>query len=642
MNLPLSPERSRTNVGLTAACMFSLALACYLLSFSGLPISDDEELYASAARNLAVNGKLSAEQLYGNLRLAGSYHGVEPAFPALVSVWYRLFLRSSFGHLQTLYLFPALCTALAVALVVIIAAQLGSTCAVEVAAAALYAFSSMAWPYAKTLFREPLIALLLLSSLSVFLWLVHEGRRFWPSLSMTVVLLLLLVALTLTRVTMAAAAFALFMALPLVHPAMRGSQKRVALLAFAGMALLLLMAVFLASARASDANVFYRYSGAFIQDAVRRLITIPHSHLLEALLAPVISPWKGVLFYSPVCVLGVVGLARTGQQRPALFMLTAAVFLALLLIQALAYDAEWWTPTWGSRFLVPVIPLLVLASLPVLERLIRAGGAGWIALGCLFAAGFTIQLPAVLFNSSEFTAASYEQAPSAFPQTLIWSIARSPIIAQWQSAASQAPDLLLWRTAAARPGLVSSVCLFAFGAILVASLGLLRVPPGLRVSARSTALFLSSCLIMLSAAAVALLKVGMYDPAYEMRAFEPMCTYITGHLELSDVMIVQPYPGPAWQYLMNSECGQRVWYSLPYDRGLAPGPGLDVRHLAAALITQRVATGGRYWLIQQFWSEGFRPEQASLAPAGDPLLEKAVFTSPYRIFAGLYRRGTSK
>src|SRR5512143_4276 len=179
----LSPnDRKRTSVALAAAYVFLLAVAGYLLSFSGLPISDDEELYASAARNLAVTGRLSAEQLYGNARLAGSYHGVEPAFPAVASLWYRLFLHSGLGHLQTMYLLPIFCTALSAALIVIIACQLGFQVMVGAAAALLYGLSSTAWPYAKTLFREPLIALILLGSLSIFLWLPRAGRRTWSTL----------------------------------------------------------------------------------------------------------------------------------------------------------------------------------------------------------------------------------------------------------------------------------------------------------------------------------------------------------------------------------------------------------------------------------------------------------------------------
>ncbi len=168
-----SSNRKKVNALLSAACVFGLAVGSYLLSFSAVPISDDEQLYASAARNLAVNGRLSAEQLYGNIRLRGSYHGVEPAFPALASIWYRAFLGAGFGHLQSLYLLPVLVTGLAAGLIAIIAYQLGFSNITGITAGLFYGLSSMAWPYAKTLFREPLMALLLLAGFSAFLYMTN-------------------------------------------------------------------------------------------------------------------------------------------------------------------------------------------------------------------------------------------------------------------------------------------------------------------------------------------------------------------------------------------------------------------------------------------------------------------------------------
>ncbi len=473
-NMLQDQNRKSPNPAAAAAGVFILTAACYLASFSGLPISDDEELYASAARNLVVSGRLSAEQLYGNLRLAGSYHGVEPAFPALASLWYRLFLHSGLGHLQTLYLLPVMFTALSAALIVVITAQLGFSRAVGAAAALFYGVSSMAWPYAKTLFREPLIGLLLLGSLSAFLSMVHNWRRAWRTVLTAILLVALLAVLTLTRVVMAIAAVALFIALPLVHPAIRGRRTRIGWIALGALAFALGLAVLVASLQATDANAFYRFTGGFVQDALARLRTISHAHLAEALLAPVLSPWKGLLFYSPVCLLGLGSMVKNARSRPELFILPFSVLVALLLEQALAYDEQWWTPTWGSRFLLPVIPLLVVASLPVLERWMRLGRGGRILLGCLFGLGVVIQLPAVLFNSSAFTASTYQEGSGAFPGALIWDLSKTPILAQWRSAASQEPDILLWRSAAAQPVLVFLTCALMLAVMMIALLGLRR------------------------------------------------------------------------------------------------------------------------------------------------------------------------
>lgn len=366
----VSTNKREINTVLSMVCVFSLAVGCYLLSFSGVPISDDEELYASAARNLAVTGKINAEQLYGNSRIAGSYHGVEPGFPGVMSLWYRLFLHTNFGHLQSLYLLPILFTGCSAALIVLIASQLNFP-ATGIAGGILFAFSTMAWPYAKTLFREPFIAFLLLSGLAVYLHLTSTKRRWWMVIGLAGLLIIILAVLTLTKVTMVVAAFALLFNLFFTQTNMNKYKRQAGAgaVALAGIVILILLFFYLASFHATDSDIFYRFTGTFLHDALGRLTSISHSHLLEALLAPLISPWKGLFFYSPVCILGLVSLVRYGRRMPVLFILPFSILIVLLLNQALAYDGEWWTPTWGSRFLVPVIPLLIVASLPVIEEL---------------------------------------------------------------------------------------------------------------------------------------------------------------------------------------------------------------------------------------------------------------------------------
>ncbi len=447
-----SNNRKKVNALLSAACVFGVAVGSYLLSFSAVPISDDEQLYASAARNLAVNGRLSAEQLYGNSRLRGSYHGVEPAFPALASLWYRAFLPTGFGHLQSLYLLPVLITGLSAALIVIIAYQLGFSNMAGVTAGLFYGLSSMAWPYAKTLFREPLMALLLLASFSAFLYTTkaeHPARSRVPG---AIVMVVLLVLLTLTKVIMGVAAIGLLITYPLMEPAFKANRKQAGLFVFGSVVVLAGIGALLASLHGTDADIFYRFTGAFVRDAVRRLTSLPHSHLAEALVAPLISPWKGLLFYSPVCALGMIACWKNMRSRPGLFILPAMVLISTLVSQALAYDAEWWTPTWGSRFLLPAIPLLIVAALPLIEEWIGLGRTGWMRLAGLFGLGFMIQLPAVIFNSAEYTASTYQKGGPAFPEQLIWNLAQTPVITQWQAAASQQPDLLLWRGGADAAG----------------------------------------------------------------------------------------------------------------------------------------------------------------------------------------------
>ncbi len=327
-----------------------------------------------------------------------------------------------------------------------------------------------------------------------------------------------------------------------------------------------------------------------MRDALGRLTSIPHSHLAEALLAPLISPWKGLLFYSPVCALGIAAWWKNWRSRPALFILPAMVLIVALLSQALAYDAEWWTPTWGSRFLLPAIPLMIVAALPIIEGWIRLGKTGWIRLAGLFGLGFVIQLPAVIFNSAEFTASTYQKGSPAFPEQLMWNLAKTPVVMQWQAAASQQPDLLLWRVAQKQPELAALAAGLAMVLIMAAAFLLVRCIKSDAISRRSAVGFavLGAAVILASAA---VLGAGSYDPAYQTRELHPLCTFITANVKPSEMLIVQPYPGPLWDYLMNTECGQKVWYSLPYN---TEGAGNQTpNELANDLATQKIPAGAR-------------------------------------------------
>ena len=629
-----SLPKHKTNTILTMACVFCLTVAFYLLSFSGVPVSDDEELYASVARNLVVTGKISAEQLYGNLRLMGNYHGVEPGFPAIASVWYRLFLHIDFGHLQSLYLLPILYTGLSAALIVLVASQLNYSNKSGAIAGILFGLSTMAWPYAKTLFRETLISFLLLCGLSVFIMLTAKRNRAWSNLCLAVVFLLLLILLFFTKVVMIIAAPAFLVAFFFMHPNIKKNKERAFVIAVCSLIIILGLFLYLLSPKATDSNIFYRFSSTFLHDAIARLIWIPHSHLLEALFAPLFSPWKGLLFYSPVCLLGLISIVRYGRKRPELFILPIAILIALLLDQALAYDSEWWTPTWGSRFLLPAIPLIIIASLPVIEELSNRK-RGQVILGGIFIIGFLIQLPAIFFNSAEFTSTTYTNEVS-FPAGYIWSIIKTPIITQWQSIANQQPDLLLWRTANVQPVLAVVIGILALGLIITSIIFLQKTFKDHFVNDGHIGLFLGFSAAIILLITIIVLRIGTFDPIYDSQEFQPMCIFIRENIKPGDILIVRPYPGPAWQYIINYECGQTTWYSLPYTDEMMLNP--ETKQQLLNLPTQIVSPGSGIWFVDQFWSKSYLPETEGISLNNYKLTDENYFYNNFNIFLGHYEQ----
>jgi len=626
--VPQKAKNNRTIVYMV--CVFTIAVTFYLISFSGVPISDDEELFASMARNLAVSGKFSAEQLYGNLRLMGNYNGVEPFFSTLASIWYHLLLHIPIGHLQIFYILPILYTGASAALIVLIAAQLNYSPIIGVTAGLLYSLSTMAWPYAKTFFREPLISLLLLCSLSIFISLVTKRHgllsRFWRE----AVLLSLLALLFLTKVVMIITAFGLLITFIFLKSKNKANKKQgISLIVVCCLVILTGLSLYFLSPKTTDSNVFYRFSSTFFHDAIGRLTSISHSHFVEALTAPLVSPWKGLLFYSPVCILGVVSLFKYGRQKVELFILPILVTIALLLNQALAYDNQWWTPTWGSRFLLPVIPLIIVSSLPVIEELINKR-KGQVILGLLFAIGFLIQLPAVLFNSAEFTSTAVN-SDKLFPADYIWNLSKTPIITQWQAVVHQQPDLLLWRTANIRPFLALIIISIVL-CLLLTTLIYLRKVINNPVTRIPGWLFLGYSITFIALITGLVLVIGISDPSYHRQDLQPMCSFIRSNIKQEDIIIIQPYPGPVWKFLMNFDCGQGIWYSLAYN------DETTFNQSEVNLVNKLTAqdSRSRLWFIDQFWANNYLSSNGGLTTNNYRLSEERYFLGSINIFVGLY------
>jgi hypothetical protein len=109
------------------------------------------------------------------------------------------------------------------------------------------------------------------------------------------------------------------------------------------------------------------------------------------------SSGKSIFLYAPPVLLGLPGLAWLWRRRPAEALLAGGVGLVTLL-----YSAAWWAWyggwSWGPRFLVPVLPLLIL---PIGAVLLARGWARW-ALALLAAAGVAVQALGVLIDFNAY------------------------------------------------------------------------------------------------------------------------------------------------------------------------------------------------------------------------------------------------
>jgi hypothetical protein len=159
--------------------------------------------------------------------------------------------------------------------------------------------------------------------------------------------------------------------------------------------------------------------------------------LWVGLLGLLLSPGKGLLWYCPMVVLGLVGYARIVWCR-SWHGLRVAVLLAgvssLYLLAHSFYNHWHGGGSWGSRLILPIVPLLVLPAAEWFQRPPRRVW-GRLALALLVVVGFIIQLPAVLVQPVRTLNVLYNRSasPTEYTLRMLYRPADSPLLNQWFS-----------------------------------------------------------------------------------------------------------------------------------------------------------------------------------------------------------------
>lgn len=145
---------------------------------------------------------------------------------------------------------------------------------------------------------------------------------------------------------------------------------------------------------------------------------------LTGLAGLLISPGRGVFWYNPPLLLAVIGFVWLLRRRAAPALTIAGTGLALVLFYASYY--QWYGGgAWGTRLLVPAIPLLLL---PAGEFVERAWTSRWLtgAVVLVGLAGLTVTALGILVPFDTYVM-EYSGSPAALDES-IWNIADSPLV----------------------------------------------------------------------------------------------------------------------------------------------------------------------------------------------------------------------
>jgi hypothetical protein len=350
--------------------IFALLASVYLLIYSGYIESGDSRYLFNATASQYRFGDMLLDLSAGE-RLPAE---IDPALPyplqrfdtelmqlLLAQPLYALANAvPGLGLVHTTWMFNVVITALTGCALFLFGRALGFDAPTAGLVAVVYGVATIAMPYSKTFFREPLTAFTITTTALLAERTRAHGYRAWW-------LLLLALAIAVMLLTRAASVFALPALLILLLPdsfsvLRRAPVGRIALIiiGIVGMVTgLFVAATVLGSGRY---NIFARLDSDFTY-----VITALHSYLL--------SIGGSIWATSPPVLLAIPGvylLWRRGLWRYALAL--PLLLLTFAFGYALFIDQHWFGGlSWPPRFLAPTVPLLMLGTLPVFTALMQRG-----------------------------------------------------------------------------------------------------------------------------------------------------------------------------------------------------------------------------------------------------------------------------
>jgi hypothetical protein len=591
--------------------LFVILVAVYCLTYSGAYTTDDEHILTSRALSLAFDHNVNDTRIYGNSRVyalsnlngvwADQALNIEPAQVVVGSIFARLAVFLNVGRIQSLFLLNIWVMALTALVLFGGALILGYSSATGFVLALLFGLGTIAWPYTRTYFRDPL-AMLFLVSAWVCMSAIKSGNPAFQSRNIRwaawIGLIIFLVAGILAKNTITIAIPVLFGEL-VIH---NGSKIRAMVsrnlsfkqnwktwLFIAGFLFVLMLVWAVVLPRF---GLLARFSLTYYISLIRFFLSSPHPNFLSALTGPFVSPGKSIFLYSPVLLLAIVALFCHFRRA-----WSAWLYLVLLIIaQALFYDQIWWGAiNWGLRYILPAIPPLILASAPIVESWMKSkrGRISLIASGSI---SVLAQLIGILAPLRQYFIEMYAASPPISEKATIWTFKYSALAwhLNWILRGGSI-DLTVSRVGLASLPVVLGVVII----IAVAFLGLFRFSRWW-ISVASLGLVLGLMILMVA-------SYGR-DPAfYGTRAdLQAANEQISQEYNQGDLVLIKSYGSPAWYYFMNWGDPQIQWTSLPFyfplpnliDRfNLTHDPEIVLDEISLALFNKVQGSYNRVWLV---------------------------------------------
>ncbi len=386
-----------------ATAIFLFLASVYLLTYSGEFHSIDEVSMFAVTENLVKHGTFDTNQMLwasgwlpaqNSIGTSGDYYSKKSIGQSLAAsplYWAGLHLLPAVGLVQITMLTNVLITALTGAMIFLLLIELGFSLRTGVAGSMAFGLGTSAWPYAKTFFGEPLAALCLLASF----YLLVRGRQRRLSLERGAFAGLLFgLAVSSRAANLALAPGFIAYIIFIAHRNRRASGRNYR--QTAGFVLTLLVVLLLLGEYNYTRFGSPLASGYTAQEGFT-------AFLPTSLYGFLFSPGKSIFVYSPVLLLSLLGLPLFWRRFRAETLLIGWIAAAYVLVYGLWF--MWWGGwSWGPRFLVPLLPFLILPLASLIDTISARGR--WIrwSAAAVILVSVGVQMAGVLVDFNQYLA----------------------------------------------------------------------------------------------------------------------------------------------------------------------------------------------------------------------------------------------
>ena len=450
-----------------AFLIFGFLFACYLFTYTGVIDSSDGLSMFATAESMVRRGEIDSNQLLwmgnqqGNLGQDGELYsrkGLGMTLLVLPLLWLARH-GTTIGLVQAAMLLNPLLTAWTGALIYRTGRRLGWWRVTALATALIFGLATLAWPYTQTFFSDPVCGFALFAAFYGLLSYSQTGRKLYLT-GGGLAWGLAYLARTINLVTLPIFVLALLVVLR-QHEQMRQPEKAQPERAQSDgvtpiwtYQLLLIknwrpiISFFIPIALAGILSLWWnglRYGNIWDNGYVATESFT--ANWLIGISGLLVGPARGIIWYSPVLLLGLLGGRWFWQQ--ARWVLGVA--LSISLVYVLLYG-KWYMwhggYSWGPRFIVPLLPFLALFVGPAWEQLVqrqqwgRTGRALAILLAVL---SVGVQWLGMLIPYSMVQDWLAAAVKPLFASATFLRLGYSPLILQWRFLHAENFQLIWWR-----------------------------------------------------------------------------------------------------------------------------------------------------------------------------------------------------